>query len=48
MELKNPPEIIAGLREFLDDDQVILGYTIPTMGYRRALAAIPYLRISGR
>jgi len=37
MELKNPPEIMAGLREFLDDDKVILGYTIPTMGYLRAL-----------
>lgn len=37
MELKNPPEIMAGLREFLDDDKVILGYTIPTMGYLQAL-----------
>lgn len=38
MELKNPPEILEGLREFLDEDKVILGYTIPTMGYLHALA----------
>lgn len=38
MELKNPPELMAGLRDFLQDDNVILGYSIPTMGYLQALA----------
>jgi len=32
MELKNPPEIMEGLREFLNDE-LILGYTIPTPRY---------------
>lgn len=31
MELKNAPEIIDGLKDFLDD--VILGYTSPSKGY---------------
>lgn len=38
MELKNAPEIMAGLREYLQDDNMILGYTIPTMGFIRAVA----------
>lgn len=37
MELKNAPEIMQGLREFLNDDKVILGYTIPTLPYIVAL-----------
>lgn len=36
MELKNPPEIMEGLRTFLSDD-LILGYTIPTAPYYSAL-----------
>jgi aminotransferase/cystathionine beta-lyase len=31
MEFKNPPEIINGLKEYLD--QVVLGYTMPTDDY---------------
>lgn len=38
MEWKNPPELLAGLRDFLQDDRVILGYSIPTMSYLHALA----------
>lgn len=37
MELKNAPEIMAGLREYLQDDNMILGYTIPTMGFLQAV-----------
>lgn len=35
MELKNPPEIIKGLQEYLDS--AILGYTIPTKSYYDAV-----------
>lgn len=35
MEFKNPPEIIEGLKEFLDE--VILGYTLPTDSYYEAV-----------
>ncbi|GHU90952.1 hemolysin [Spirochaetia bacterium] len=35
MELKNPPEVIAGLKEFLDD--AVLGYTMPTKAYYDAV-----------
>ncbi len=35
MELKNPPEIIEGLKEYLDD--IILGYTGPTEDYYNAV-----------
>ncbi len=37
MELKNAPEIMAGLREYLRDDNMILGYTIPTPGFINAV-----------
>jgi aminotransferase/cystathionine beta-lyase len=33
MELKNPPEIILGLREFFDPEKISLGYTSPTEAY---------------
>ena len=39
MELKNAPEILAGLREFLNDNTVSLGYTSPTASYNAAVAA---------
>lgn len=35
MELKTPPEIVAGLKEFLDT--TILGYTSPTQAYYRSI-----------
>jgi len=35
MELLNPPEIIAGLKEFLD--HAVLGYTLPTDAYKKAV-----------
>jgi len=35
MELKNPPEIIEGLKSYLDD--AVLGYTIPTEAYYDAV-----------
>ncbi len=35
MELKNPPEITEGLKEYLDD--VVLGYTTATDEYRQAV-----------
>ncbi|WP_087033847.1 MalY/PatB family protein [Trichococcus palustris] len=35
MELKNPPEIIEGLKSYLDD--LVLGYTIPTKGFTDAV-----------
>lgn len=35
MELKNPPEIVKGLQEYLDS--AILGYTIPTESYYNAV-----------
>lgn len=35
MELKNPPEIIEGLKKYVDD--TILGYTIPTKEYNEAV-----------
>jgi len=37
MELKNPPEIIQGLKEYLDG--TILGYTVPTEDYYKAVIA---------
>ena len=33
MELKNAPEIMEGLRHFLNDDHIILGYTGPTKSF---------------
>lgn len=42
MELKNPPEIMAGLREYLQDDNMILGYTIPTMDFAKAVGGWMY------
>jgi aminotransferase/cystathionine beta-lyase len=36
MELVNPPEIIAGLKAFLDT--AVLGYTMPTDAYKAAVA----------
>lgn len=35
MEFKNPPEIMEGLKEYLDE--VILGYTLPTDSYYAAV-----------
>ena len=35
MELKTPPEIVAGLKEYLD--KTILGYTTPTEAYLQAV-----------
>jgi len=35
MELKNPPEIVEGLRQFISDN--ILGYTVPTKEYNNAV-----------
>lgn len=35
MELKNPPEIIEGIKKYLDN--TILGYTIPTKEYNEAV-----------
>jgi len=35
MELKNPPEIVEGLRQYISD--TILGYTVPTMEYNAAV-----------
>jgi aminotransferase/cystathionine beta-lyase len=35
MELKNPPEVIEGLKKFLDE--AVLGYTMPTDEYKKAL-----------
>ena len=35
MELKNPPEITEGLKNYLD--QAILGYTMPTKSYLDAV-----------
>lgn len=37
MELKNAPEIMQGLREYLNDDSIILGYTGPTDSYYEAV-----------
>jgi aminotransferase/cystathionine beta-lyase len=37
MELVNPPEIIEGLKAFLDT--AVLGYTMPTAAYREAVAS---------
>lgn len=37
MELKNAPEIMAGLRAYLDEDQTALGYTSPTDAYNEAV-----------
>ena len=37
MELKNAPEILNGLKEFLDEDHINLGYTIPTAGFIEAV-----------
>lgn len=37
MELKNAPEIMEGLREYLQEDNVILGYTIPTPAFLHAV-----------
>ena len=38
MELKNAPEIMEGLREYLDADKLTLGYTTFTEGYTAAVA----------
>lgn len=38
MELKNAPEIMEGLREFLQDDKINLGYSIPTPSYTQAIS----------
>lgn len=35
MELKNPPEVIEGLKEYIDS--VVLGYTMPTESYLSAV-----------
>lgn len=35
MEFKNPPEVMEGLKEYLDE--VILGYTVPTDSYYNAV-----------
>jgi len=35
MELKNPPEIVEGLKKYIDD--TILGYAIPTEAYLQAV-----------
>ncbi len=37
MELKNAPQIIEGLRDYLDTDKVTLGYTAPTEHYNEAV-----------
>lgn len=37
MELKNPPQIMEGLRDFFDVDRVTLGYTSPTERYHEAV-----------
>ena len=37
MEYKNPPEILASLRQFLQDDSIILGYSDLTPAYEEAL-----------
>ena len=37
MELKNAPEIMAGLRDYLDPDKTTLGYTSPTESYNEAV-----------
>jgi cystathionine beta-lyase len=37
MELKNPPEIVAGLKEFID--ATILGYARPTENYLKAVCS---------
>ena len=37
MELKNAPEIMAGLREYLNDNTMSLGYTLPTGRYSDAI-----------
>ncbi len=37
MELKNAPEIFQGLRDYLDVDQLSLGYTSPTDSYKEAV-----------
>ncbi|QSX07864.1 pyridoxal phosphate-dependent aminotransferase [Alkalibacter rhizosphaerae] len=36
MELANPPEIIKGLQDYLED--AVLGYTMPTKAYKQAVA----------
>ncbi|MCM3570954.1 MalY/PatB family protein [Neobacillus mesonae] len=36
MELKNPPEIIEGLKKYLDE--IILGYAVPTKGFYNAVS----------
>lgn len=43
MELKNAPEILTGLKEFLDEDRINLGYTIPTAGFINAVKERGYL-----
>lgn len=37
MELKNAPQIMAGLRAYLDADKMSLGYTSPTESYNEAV-----------
>lgn len=39
MELKNAPEIIEGLRDYLNVDKMSLGYTSPTESYNEAVKA---------
>ncbi|MCL2125644.1 MAG: pyridoxal phosphate-dependent aminotransferase [Oscillospiraceae bacterium] len=38
MELKNAPEIMRGLREYLDENKISLGYTFRTQGYLDAVS----------
>ena len=38
MEIKNAPEIMEGLREYLDADKLTLGYTTFTESYNKAVA----------
>ena len=37
MELKNAPQIMEGLREYLDVDKISFGYTSPTESYNEAV-----------
>jgi putative C-S lyase len=39
MELKNAPQIMEGLRRYLDADQMTLGYTSPTDSYKEAVSS---------
>lgn len=46
MEYKNPPEILASLRRFLQDDAIILGYSDLTPAYNEALKSWMHRRHS--